>query len=697
MAVPRYITVPVHLAVLSAALLVLRGAVTPSGPPAVLAGARPIRTEPLNFSFQYTGPAPRTFHEAPMLADMVARGELPPVARRLPDEPLVIPPVERIGDYGGTWRRAFVGPFDGQNVERLLHDSLLYYDMDGVTLMPHIVKSWEASDDGRVFTLHLRRGMRWSDGEPFTADDLVFGYEDLILNEELSPVVTEFLRMGRELGRMEKIDDATVRFIYPRANRFFLEQIGSTTAGGQSTKSSNCIYAPRHYLKQFHPRYANPADLDRLVKEAKQKNWVELMRKKASLHQNPDLPVVGPWKPVTKITDPSVYILERNPYYWAVDPAGNQLPYIDRIELWYAADMEVLNLRAIAGEIDMQHRHIQLSKLPVLRANEEKGGYRVFFWPGLGGSEAALFVNQTWDAPAKDAPPDIEVQRRLRSREFRIALSLAIDREEINELTFLGTGSPRAFITMPDMLFYPGREYEMKYAVRDLAEANRLLDEIGLTARDSEGFRLRSDGDGRLVVTLSVASGQFIDYAAIGELLVKHWAQAGLKVHLNVEDRSLWVQRREANEHQLSLWDTGGSENPWIYTGFTIPNSKQVAFAPKVGEWCQSGGKLGAAPADPALERLLEIYEEGRAVSYRDRAPLGRELWRIHADNLFVIGTVGRSPAVNGVVVVKNNFRNVPEVAPNSAAVQNPGIARTEQFFFEDPTPEQRRTTRRGE
>ncbi len=625
------------------------------------------------FSFIYKGPIPTTFSEAPELARRVAAGELPPVDNRLPKEPLIVPTIERIGQYGGTWRRAFSGRADHNNFDRIMHDHLIYFDFDGYTLMPHIAKAWEVSEDGTTFTFHLRQGMKWSDGAPFTADDFVFAFEDVNLNENINPVVPAYYKIDGQLCKVEKLDETTIRYTFDKPNFVFIEKVGGLITGGQfSSLGINCLYAPRHYLKQFLPKYTPLSDLKKRVKINGDKSWVQLFKRMASPHENAELPVIGPWKMVTPITS-EVYTLERNPYYFAVDPKGNQLPYIDRIASHLVEQIELLNARVIAGEVDMQHRHVLLDKVPVLMREADKGNYRVRFWPNLGGSESIIYFNQTWQG-------DPEIEKWLRNRDFRIALSLAIDRDEINESIFLGIGQPRAFVAVPNNPYYPGPEYENKYAVRDLEESNAILDRLGLDKKDSKGFRLRADGKGRVIISLSVLSQAMVNFEGIAELLANHWKDVGIYVHVRVEERSYYGKRATTNEHQLSMWVSGGSENPWTYPDMTIPGNS--AFAPLIGRWKLTKGREGVAPTGNLL-RLLEIYEEGGKLPKELRSELGKELWKIHVDNLYVIGTVGQSPAMNGVVVIKNNFRNVPDVAPNSAPLQNPGIARTEQFFFD--------------
>ena len=625
------------------------------------------------FSFIYQGPPVTTFSEAPELAERVAAGELPPVEDRLPEDPLIVPTIERIGQYGGTWRRGFTG-LDTNNMDRITHDHVIYYDIDGYTLVPHIAKGWEISEDGTTFTFHLREGMKWSDGVPFTADDFVFAFEDVILNDDINLVKANYVKVEGQLCKVEKIDETTVRYTFHKPNYVFIENAGGLAVGGQFVNGGgNPPYAPGHYLKQFLPKYTPLSELKNMAKAGGDRSWVYRFQRMASPHKNRDLPVVGPWKLVTPITS-EIYSFERNPYYFAVDPEGNQLPYIDKIVLRRFEDMEVFNTRVITGEVDMQHRHVLLDKIAVLKRESSKGNYRVLIWPNLGGSDGIIYVNQTWVG-------DPEIEKLLRSRDFRIALSLAIDREEINESIFMGIGVPRAFLPFPDNPYYPGPEYEKKHAVRNLEQSNAILDALGLDKRDSDGYRLRTDKKERLGLTFSVPAQSLIDFEGIAELLVNHWKDLGITIHLRVDGEAFHGTRASNNELQMTMWFAGGSENPWTYPNMTIPVIGG-AFAPLNSTWYVNEGKKGLAPTG-GLKRLQEIYVEGNSLPKAMRTELGKEIWRIHSENLYVIGTVGQSPAMNGVVVVKNNFRNVPDFAPNSATLQTPGIARPEQFFFD--------------
>jgi peptide/nickel transport system substrate-binding protein len=617
--------------------------------------------------FKWDGPMPSTFQEAPILAALVAKNELPPVTERLPvpSDVMVVPVVDRIGDYGGTWRRGFTGPNDMQNVERILHDHVIYYDLDGATLVPHIVKGWDVSADGKVYTFNLREGAKWSDGEPFTADDFVFAYEDVILNTDINPERNGKQGYTEYAPVIAKVDDYTVRWTFPEAVPGFLDDLGGIQIAGpaQGGFEGHGPYQPAHYLKQFHPKYTDQAKIDKMMADDGFDNWPLFFKTKASVHRS-DVPTMGPWM-MTSPNTTQQWVLERNPYYWAVDPNGNQLPYIDKIVLTLAGEKEVLNLRAIAGDYDFQHRHIDLAKVPTFNDNAERGNYRMGFWPS-NGNQASLEFNQTWDA-------DPEVAEWLQNKDFRQALAVSIDRELMNEAVFLGTGRLKNPVYNPKHAMYPGDEIESRFVRYDVAEANAKLDEIGLDEKDSAGRRLRSDGK-PLVVEVTYIENYFLDYESIAEITKTAWEAVGIGVTLNAEDVNLFAGKRPENEHQIVVGSAGMWAPPLPY-GLS-------GFAPRISDWINSDGQEGIEPTGD-MKRLVEIGEEVLAFRYGDRKALYTEAADIIASNQYYIGLVGDTPAFNGVIVIKNNFKNVPDVAPNVPHMQNPGIARTEQFFLE--------------
>ncbi|MBN1813596.1 MAG: hypothetical protein JXA14_17285, partial [Anaerolineae bacterium] len=303
---------------------------------------------------------PTTFGEAPALADMVAAGTLPPVEERLPDleDLMVIKPLHEIGQYGGTWRRVFTGPADHENGNRInSSDKILHFDYTGSKVMPALAKDWDVSDDGKTITIYLRKGAKWSDGMPLTADDFLFWFEDIYSNPELVPTPFAEMQINGKPGVMKKIDDFTVAFEFPEPYSYFVYQLAGSTGIGAGFATRGAFqnfgggYCPAHYLKQFLPKYSSEDEVNATAKDLGFDNWVSLIKNKYSWAHNPEVPTMTPWKTVSPLNTPT-WSMERNPYFWAVDTEGNQLPYIDEIVMTLAENTEVANLRAIAGEYD---------------------------------------------------------------------------------------------------------------------------------------------------------------------------------------------------------------------------------------------------------------------------------------------------------------------------------------------------------
>ena len=423
------------------------------------------------------------FREAPILAEQVKAGKLPPVEQRLPAEPLVVPVVERTGQYGGVWRRAFLGPADFNNYVRVVYDALARFSPDGAKIEPKIAAGWQSSADFRTWTIRLRPGARWSDGAPFTADDIVFWYRDVVLNKDLMPTVPGWIRNADGTPAVvEKVDAQTVRFTYKQPATLFLTALANQDGGDRTY----AVFLPAHYLKKFHPSYVKREDIDKLVQAAGFKTWTELFAARNAPFENPERPTMGAWVPVTRVSD-QVLTLRRNPYFVGVDPDGNQLPYLDEVRFTFFADIQALNLAAIAGEFDMQERHIQMTNYPVFKENEKGGKYRVITWPTFGGADAVVAFNQSYKA-------DPEIAKLLATKDFRVALSHAINRGEIKESAFLGLGEPRQGMPAPWHPYYPGDEWAKKYTEYKPDEADKLLDGIGLAKKDAQGIRLLPSG-----------------------------------------------------------------------------------------------------------------------------------------------------------------------------------------------------------
>jgi peptide/nickel transport system substrate-binding protein len=630
-----------------------------------------------------TDPAkwPKKFQEAPMLAERVRAGKLPPVAERLPVEPLVWQPLNEIGKYGGTWRRAFTGPGDVENGNRInASDKCFFWSADGGKIVPSVAKAYELTDDGKTYTMHLRKGMKWSDGSPFTTDDFMFWFEDIYSNKEIVPTQIPDMKPGGKPGRFVKVDETTIRFEFD-VPYFLIEEMmaGDTLIGGgqsvrQSQKLSFGAYSPGHYLKQFLPKYSSVDAVNARAKQEGFENWLQMFHFKKDWSLNTELPTLGPWKTVQSINNP-VWLLERNPFYYAVDTAGNQLPYIDKVQLTYGENLEVINLRAMAGDYDEQERHIDISKLPVILDNQEKGNYKVHLDLGFAGSDFLLQINQSYKA-------DAEIRRWLTNVDFRRALSLGIDREQLNETFWLGVGTPGSVVPGESMPQNPGPEWRKKWSVLDVKQANALLDKIGLTKKDPAGFRLRTDNGERLRIQI-IAVQAFLPYPKLSEMVADQWQKIGIQADVRELERNLAFTRVRNNETHIFIWNNGGTELLYLFPRHAIPVDPTEAFmGPEYAQYYASGGTQGTKPDDPNLLRIWELFGEAASLKTEGRNHNAQEIWKILVDQQYGIGTVGQSPAGLGVRIVSNKLGNIAARVCNAQHCRTPGNSHAETWYF---------------
>jgi peptide/nickel transport system substrate-binding protein len=627
---------------------------------------------------------PKSFKEAPALVAQVKAGKLPAVAKRLPDpsQLFVVKPLKETGKYGGNWRRAFTGPADHENGNRINSaDKILTFDYTGSKIIPCLARDWKISTDGKTTTIYLRKGAKWSDGKPLTANDFMFWYEDIYLNKNIVPTpFFEFQIDGKD-GKMRKIDDYTVAFEFPEPYDFFVYQLaGSTGIGaGFATRGGfqnfGGAYAPAHYLKQFLPKYSSEEAVNKKAKDLGFDNWVSLLKNRYSWALNNELPVMTPWKTVSPINTPT-WSMERNPYFWAVDTQGNQLPYIDKITMTLAENTEVANLRAIAGEYDIMERHMHLAKLPVFLENAKKGNYTVHLDPGFNGSDVAIHIGNAYEA-------DPEISKLLKSKDFRHALALGIDRDQLNEAFWLGAGTAGSVAPSPDTIFSPGPEWNKKWGVLDLKQANELLDKLDLTKKDSEGYRLRNDGKGRLRLEMITVGGQFVPYTQVGEMVKQQWKKIGIDVDVKELERNLAFTRDNGNENQMITWANDGSEMLFLFPRHALPvDAAESHMGMAFAKWYASKGTAGKKPDDPELLRAYDIFRAAFGMKEADRIKAAKELWKIIVEQTWSIGTVGQSPAFMGVRIVKNNMGNVPERQVNAQHARTPHTSMPITFFF---------------
>ena len=624
---------------------------------------------------------PTSFKEAPMLAELVKQGKLPPVAQRLPSEPLVLKPLNSIGRYGGTWRRGFIGPSDGENGNRInSSDKLLYWDASGSKVVPGVAKAWEMSKDGKTFTLSLRKGHKWRDGAPFTADDFVFWFQDIYSNKDIIPTgFSDMSPMGKP-GRLVKIDETTVQFQFDVPYYLFLDMMAGDTliGGGQSVQQAignyGGAYSPAHYLKQFLPKYSSEANVNRIAKELGFDNWGRLLLFKKDWEINPDVPTLGPWHTIKPINTPT-WALERNPYYYVVDTEGNQLPYIDNVVLTLAENLEVVNLRAMAGEYDMQERHIDLQKLPIILDNRERGNYDVHLDLAYNGADNAIQINHSYTA-------DAEVAKWLQTANFRRALSLGIDRDQLNETFWLGLGTPGSVVPAEVMPQNPGPEWRKKWSTYDPAQANKLLDALGLTKKDADGYRLRTDNGNRLVLQIEAVAAM-VDYPKQMEMIAQQWRKIGIYGDVKQMERGLAFQRLTANQDQINVWTNGGTELMYLFPRHCLPvDPTEAHLGVEIARWYTSAGAQGMEPKDPEMKRALELFRSAAGQQEDQRNKTAQEIWKIIVEQQFSIGTVGISPAQFGVRIVSRKLGNIPSRTCIAQHCRTPGVSHPETWYF---------------
>lgn len=601
-----------------------------------------------------------TYNEAPMLAELVQAGSLPPVDERLPTTPKLVEVVEEVGQYGGTWYRVAVGAGDpGIINSRLSYETLVRWSPDGSSVVSNVAESYEISDDATTFTIHLREGMKWSDGAPFTADDFVFYYADVLLNEDLTPSFPKWMRdpVSNEPGLLEKIDDYTISIAFANPYGLFIQVLAGPAA-------LNFTDYPAHYLKQFHPTYAEAAELDAKIAEAGFDSWDQLFGDRRNW-RNPEQPHIWPWLP--KLVPPEIpTTAERNPYYYKVDEAGNQLPYLDGINFDIVERIDLLNIKAVAGEIDMQFRHISWENFPLYIENAEAGDYRVMQWKLAEGSNYLLMPNY--------GIADEFLSGLFHDINFRMALSHAIDRGSIRELIYSGFGEPRQATTHPDCAYFKP-EWATRYADYDLTKAGELLDAAGLTEKDADGFRTRPGGE-QLTITIEYAP-LFGPWRDVTQVISDQLAQIGLRVIPKEEDRALLEQRWIAEELEMSVWTMDRTYTPLIEPQWFVPGLTTNISAGPYNQWLNTGGEQGIEP--PAeLQEAYALYDQIKGASPDALPDLAMEFFEKSSENLWFIGVVGNLPHVG---VVKNNFHNVPEAAISDWLQLTPGNTAPEQYF----------------
>lgn len=579
------------------------------------------------------------YNESPIFAEKVAAGELPPVEERLPEDPLVVTSVNEIGQYGGIIRGPAYGPKIGQlDTHGLRRQPLVTWKTDFQTLYPNVLKEYSHSEDYRVWTIVLRKGMKYSDGHPFTTEDFVFWYEDILQDPELTPAPSPMWAPGGKLMKLEALDEVTIQVTFDDPNPNFDLSMARSY-------ENDSMYAPKHYLSQWHIKYNDQAN--ELAKEENFETWAQAFTYHVDRFQSQgdtNLPDITPWV-LTKIDDLGNKYFDRNPYYWAVDTAGNQLPYIDQQIAVMVADKDVRNLKLISQELDNAGENpLPLSDFTLYKENEGKGNYKVYLFENTRGGDVGISLNHT----VKD-PVLREVYSDVR---FRQALSLALNREQFNDVLAFGKAMIRQATIPPSVSFYEDwmGNYFIDY---DPEQANALLDEMGLEWNADKSARLRPDGK-----TLEIVMETWEEFAPFAEMAAEMWTAIGVKTSMKQIERSLWDQRLAANELDAFAAPYDSVAEP-VLRGQRMSRIRPGGDynMPLWKDWFNSNGDLGEEP--PA--EIKELYD--LSAQFALAAPgsdeymqLGNEIATRYTEGLYVIG-VYLGPRV---MIFSNKLGNTP-------------------------------------
>jgi peptide/nickel transport system substrate-binding protein len=617
--------------------------------------------------------------EPTLLADRVASGELPPIEERIPLSPMVVAGRPAIGEYGGEVRMVntgwnwFVGQY-GWFCERVLD----YSDIDFRSIIPNMLESWEQSDDGKTFTFYMRKGMKWSDGEPMTTDDIKFYFEDFALNEELGWISTAWTLAG-ETAEVEFLDEFSYRVSFVAPYAILAQELTRIITSGQ-----DYIY-PSHHMKLFHADYADAEELEARIEAGGQEHWQGLFNHQGQWGVGQwmahgdiiGFPSMSAWWVTEKDDDTALYVWERNPYYWKSDQAGNQLPYLDNVRIEYASGTEIITQKIIQGELDFVGPHdVSIARYPLYKENEASSNYLV--------ADLLSCMTDRYILLPQHTHVDEVLEEIVNHPNFVKALSVAIDREEINQSLFYGLARMGQLSPMPNSKFFK-QKYATAWAQYDPDLANDLLDEMGLDQRDSRGFRLRPDGETLTYRITHSGARVGVTTHEFAEMVVTFWRDVGIDASAEEIDESLYDERMENGQVDCGVWHADRCTDLLmpVEPNWFIPTGDTVMSQPW-NDWYEADederAEMEAPPEE--IQQLLEWYEEFRiTLSESERILIFQRILDYLADNPLVIGSVLESPAP---VLFNRNMRNLPRPkAPIGWDTYGVGAHRPEAFFYE--------------
>jgi len=614
------------------------------------------------------------FKEAPMLAKLVEAGSLPPVDERLPMNPYIVDVAESIGKYGGNWRRGFNGVSDRWGPTKLNDRTLAWFDKN-LVMKPKLLESWDVSADAATWTFHLRKGVRWSDGEPLTSENFKWFYENWVKNAELAPTPPQSHATrgpdGKwEICEMEFPDDYTVVFKFARPKPLLFYE-------GGGTRSINGWITPGHYMAQWHMELVDDkAALEAKVKEAGFDSWVQYFNDHRNRFDlNPDRPQITPWLLKGSLAEER-FVMERNPYYYATDPEGNQVPYIDTVTHRLFENTEMLNMWIINGEIDYQARHITAGNYTLYKENEANGEYRVLI--GVNAGHEALQLNLSTKEP--------KLNEFFNTRDVRIAISHAINRDEINELVFNGLYTPRQYSPLPmSPNYYP--KLSNAYLEYDPDTANAMLDAAGYDKKGTDGIRLYKDGSGPISFMVEGTAEAGTPEEDSVQLVCKYLEAVGIKATYKYFERALYTEHYSANEIEAAYWGGDRTVLP------LVPGAIIFRGTQPDRPWCPGFGFYYNNPEDanavkpPDGHFIYKIWDiwDNQILLEPDQVKqnkLFEGILDVWAEELPMIGILGEKPSPT---IAKNGFMNVLDGYPNDDTTGDEQFYQSESFFWDDP------------
>jgi peptide/nickel transport system substrate-binding protein len=626
--------------------------------PTTAPAAAPTATKPAAAA-PTAAPAAVSFKEAPMLADLVKAGKLPTVDKRLPSNPLVVKPTDAIGTYGGRWRAGMLGRSDTAWLGRsFAYEGLMRWSPDLKSVIANVAVSYSVSPNGLEYTFPMRAGMKWSDGEACDANDLVFWYEDVLLNDELTRTKPTWFKSKGKLGKLVKVNDTTFKLVFEDPAGLLTQYLAGTTTA---------FWGPEHYMKQFHVKY-NKDKVDAAVKEQKLQDWVAYYGLKNDAYQNVERPVFFGWQIVTGTGDTSQVLVRRNPYYWKVDPSGNQLPYIDEIVYPIVEKVDALVLKALNGEIDMQFRHIATpDNKAVFTDSKAKGGYDFYQVDVAFENPCVIALNLNHKDPG--------LKEVFNKKDFRIALSHALNRKEIIDTLYVGDGTPAQAAPYPESPHYH-EKLEKQYLEYDPAKANKLLDDLGLK-KGADGWRVRLDGK-PLFFTMECALA-FEPWPQTLEMCVKYWKAVGVNCATKSFERSLFYAHKDAWDHDGGVWTGADGIVAIMDPRWAFPYSSESLFGVAWAAWWNTAGKSGEEPPAAAKEQQ-KLYESLQAEpDLAKPKTIMKQILDIAADNFWCMAIMHY---YKGYGIVKNNFKNVPKKLYDWHLCAAPAQTNPEQYYI---------------